>query len=390
MVKVRLSAIVPLVLACAAGWVGACGPGLFDGLTGGSKDAATDPSDALPPPPPVDAGCAHAYAPERPTVADGPDTAERVFAMERLRLDTGNQASSLPKPAGLDLDRRCTCPEESACARPDGGAVCDDPNGRDNQGANFIAQILPGVPGLRPTAIEDELRNGVYSVLVRVSAWNGTADDPQVNVSLLLSPGLEGRLTDAGPRAPKFDGTDVWAVHPRSLQDGNALVGQSCSTPGVFCLPIYTTSSAYVRGDVLVAPFPVVPIAVGLESGSFELEIRSGTLVATLERSGGKLALVGEISGRVSSESLLSSVTSFINPITKLPICPGDPSYETLKQTICALPDIPLDPTKDGTNQRCDAISNALGFRAPEAKVGAVIPPPSGTPACDGGTPKCD
>lgn len=387
--RARLSALFPLVLACGAGWVGACGPGLFDGLTGGASDAAPSP-DAPPPPPPVDAGCTHAYAPERPTGPDGTDTVERVFAMERLRFDTGNQASSLPKPAGLDLDRLCTCPEESSCLRPDGGAACDDPNGRDNQGANFIAQVLPGVPGLRPTVIEEELRNGVYSVLVRVSAWNGTANDPQVNVALMLSPGIEGRLTDAGPRAPKLDGTDVWAVHPRSLQDGNALVGRSCATPGVICLPIYTTSAAYVRGDVLVAPFPVVLVAVGLDTGSFELEIKAGTLVATIDRSGGQIALQGEISGRVSTESLLASVTSFVNPITKLPFCPGDPSYETLKQTICALPDIPLDPTKDGTKDRCNAISNGLAFRASEAKMGAVIPPPSGAPACDGGTPKCD
>ena len=374
------------LLVGGAAWIAACGPGSIDDLTGGRRDGGSLAPDASRDAAPDAEVCLHAAPPDPPPGVEGPGGRDFTFALDKIRLENGDYAG-LPKPRGLDLDRTCTCPESDSCVLPSSGKrSCDDAEGRDNLGASLLGRAAALFSTVRPDVIEGRIRSGVYTVIVDVRGWNGTPDDPALLVSITFSSGIENPSGgDAGDTKPKFDGTDVWSVHPAALINGEALLGRSCATSP--CVPVNLDQNAYMRGGVIVAKFDRV--SVGIESGAFVLEVTSATLTAKLVTSGSGARIEGELAGRWPTERLLASFASLKDPISGKPLCPDNPTYQALKKTVCEAADLATDPKKDRTGAPCDAVSDAISFTGSTAKLGKVERGNTDAPPCSGVVDTC-
>ncbi|MDF2697193.1 MAG: hypothetical protein K0S65_5576, partial [Labilithrix sp.] len=159
--RVVLTAL--LGTTCAVGLALACGPGNLGDLTSGRLDAGADVKLD------VDV-CVHASPPERSDGGDGASVGDLFFAVEDLRVDTGEFDAGLPRPQSLDLDRTCSCLEPPSCLPPpDAGApVCDGPDGRDNVTGPLLGNLALVLPALEPTFLTKRIHEGVYGVLFSV------------------------------------------------------------------------------------------------------------------------------------------------------------------------------------------------------------------------------
>lgn len=384
--------VASLVGAAAAGACAVYDKSLLEPLpvateAGGGGDAAPEAS------PELDAGCALATAPPKPSAPDGPDVATLVLAVDSLRLDDDAtvDAGGDPLPEGLDLDGVCTCPGPESCTPPAQlsstaqKARCDGDGGRDNAAGRLFATFAGLSPTFRATRLRESIRRGGATILLVLSHYNGTRNDPSVTVSAFLSPGIEDLRADGGAAVPRFDGTDRWTVSPASLIGGETLLGVDCDTQPT-CLPLYADRDAYVNDGALVArlDFPV-----GVTEG-FVLLIQSATVVGTLAGSGATTTLTkAQAAGRVSTKSILVGLGTLQDPFSSGYMCKNNPTYLNVKKTICASADVAADPRADRTAAPCDALAAAVGFSASPAHLGVVFAPTKKSNECDGATDQC-
>jgi len=382
------SAIAVLALASSAlaAAAPACGPGSIGDLTAGRADAGPDASDER------DASaeattCVSAREPERPTTPDSTNGPVVVFALDDLRFETGEFDAGLGKPAGLDIDRTCTCPGPESCVPPPSNEprACDGDGGRDNAIGPLLATLATLVEAFRPDAIRGQIQAGAFTSLVTVQGWNGTPNDPQVIVSVRHSAGIEGIQNDGGRTRPRFDGTDAWTVDPSSILDGDALIGESCEDKE--CVPLHLDARAYVRDDVLVAHFDV-PIRAETKAGRLSLEFVAATLTAQILRDGGNLRLRGEVAGRWIAERVLATLPA-VRGLFGKSLCGDDAVYKEMKKVVCASVDVAGDPAQDNKGAPCTALSDAVSFSGSPARLGTVYRPPIDPTDCPGFVDTC-
>ncbi|MEA2746084.1 MAG: hypothetical protein QOI41_227 [Myxococcales bacterium] len=375
-VVVGLGALA-LAAACAS----------LSGLSGGDGERpnpveagseAAPPAEAAPPPDP----CSHASYPPPPAKDDDP-TGEIPALVLAVRDESVNGSFDAGAQIGFDLDGVCTCfPDtttahggDPSCIAPKGGALaCDGDGGADSQIATVLAAYtVPNNAGYAgPT------------LLLKITRYNGRANDRQVFVAIVPSPGVfdatgcgdAGDTADAGrgPYTPTWQGCDHFSVDSDSVLPNT-------SEPTTFI-------SAYVTDHVLVITPTARPITFVV--GNTTLSVSSSVMTARLtavdaqlrpivpQPDVGQLFRVDGISaGRVNTGDALRSIASGQAQTDGGPLCGFPNFFNTVKNSfVCPSADIATDPANDFKNAGCDALSLAVAFTAEPAFFGDVRKPP--------------
>lgn len=339
-----------------------------------AEEPETGPEGA----PPVDAGrdtgmdveseaanpCADITPPPRPATDDPSDAGNQAFIAALHTLDLGVRPDGgLPPLYGYDLDGVYTCcggqPESCKAAVP-GAQHCDEEGGRDNSGGQLISGFALVAAGqFNSDTISLRLQEGVYSLLLQISQYNGQANDSQVVAALYASDGIQP-VGDAAPPT-KWDGTDVWTVDQSFVLSDSPII------------PNHFDPHAYVSGGVLVMAVDF-PISLGTgDTGNVTLAISGGVITGNVVAAGnGQYRLAnGQIAGRWAASSVLQSLESLNFGVPPAPICRDSGTYAGLKQEICRAADITADPTAEA-GATCDSLSIAFGFTADPALMGDV------------------
>lgn len=337
----------------------------------------------------IDLGCQHATVPIPPTLesldAGWPDAtvatgSEFVAAIHFLRTRYAKDGG----PLGLDLDRFCSCQgEPSSCiARidQDKELSCDLASGRDNQLTTFF-RVIEFVLGF--DSEEDSLGKlysefanlGQWTILFKVTGYNGLPNDEKVRVEWYPSSGL--LIPDGGGSGPpKWNGMDEWAVAPSAVD---------ASDDAGTINPVFFDNDGYVTNGVLVFSLPSGDLLVTNGLNRLAIRISDGTVMGHINPYGSAYALEdGIIAGRVSEENMFRMFADFRDH-NGIPICAvGNASWGATRDGICRSADIQVG--SPAPNKRCDAISLALGFEAEPAKIGGIGQTMTGQMDCpDGG-----
>lgn len=362
-----------LLASTTLGIAAACGPGFLDGLTGGGAGDAgilTPDADA------TGEICDPILPPTRPegTGGTGP---EIFFAFQQIKIDTQAPADGgLAPPQGFDLDGLCSChPSEKACVPAEGTTASDgcdpDTRGRDDALAALFNVLLAGIQQASTDFANEKIRQGQFTVMIDLRNWDGTDNDPSVDVTLFGSQLLE--RPDGGRSAPLFDGTDTWTIDPLSLFDGDSKLGKDCRIDVSFCNAPATRiaagefGNAYVKDGVLVAKFKSAPFVIGTNVGDLMYDAEDPTLVARLTKGeDGRTRLDGEVLGRWRSDKALAAIGALNFPGQDggpEPLCTQPTTYGIAKQAVCTLADLPLTPDA-GPTTLCQTLSASIAFSA--------------------------
>ncbi|NUP04448.1 MAG: hypothetical protein HOW73_00115 [Polyangiaceae bacterium] len=281
-------------------------------------------------------------------------------------VDVGE--SHMASRPGFDLDGVCACCDvcdTSTCAPPLGtteeycDAVEGEPNeGRDNNAAKFLLAIAELNTALTSQGMQQRTEIGTWSVIVRVSQYNGDPDDGQVNVALYSTTGSTA--------SPEWADEDVWNIRQDSLAAGGTLDDA-----------LVQRDDAYVKDGVLVAKFEDAQLSLVLPV-NFVVKLQHATFSSRIELAdSGKYQLRdGVISGRwgitdaVPALAGMRTMTAPDAPVS----CPGDlvtyPDYPSYKTALCNLRD---EGTIAGPGP-CDALSFGLAFTADPIDTPVVVP----------------
>jgi hypothetical protein len=375
----RLAVVVGVgALALAA----ACAS--LTGLSGGDGTPAS-PLEAGPeaaPPeaaPPATDPCSHATYPPPPVKDDDPNGQVPTLVVA-IRDESVSGAVDGGAPIGFDLDGVCSCFSDtttahgasSSCTPPEGGApACDGDGGVDRQISALLAAYT--VPTLDGTSSGPTL-------IFKVTKYNGRANDSEVFVGLIASPGVFDRTgcpaadeAGAGPYPPTWKGCDLFAPDESSVLP-------STNEPLMY-LP------AYVTNHVLVVPPSVKPVA--FVAGNTTLLVTASILVARLialdtelqpiappPDVGTLFRLEGSTGGRVNTSDALRAIAKGQAMNDGGPLCGFPNFYNSLKRTfICPSSDIATFPADDFKSKECDALSLAAAFSADPVMLGVARKP---------------
>ncbi len=354
----------------------------LDGFAGGTDDAGSfepdDASNVVAPDGAPDTGepCKSARPPARPAPTVGSDGGSTTIVLAVSSFEFGDPTDPLnPNSRGYDLDRLCTCPpscaENKTCivsegrsARracvPDGKTSCDYPNGVDNSGGQFWLSISRALgPQL---SIASRLKTGEDGLIIRIRNYNDMPDDDAVEVGIFDTFGVEGAQPDAGPLPPlKQDGSDRWTIDPASMIGRGRL-----------------DTFAYVRGGQLVAT-----IATTFRIGQLVFPVSDGILTGRLVKGAGGYVLEdGVLSARLFADELLKSLEVIPSPNGNFLCGAREPTFLSLKDSICSARDLPTDPSLDGLETPCTGVSLAVAFRANAATIGRNVAAGDGVHPC--------
>jgi hypothetical protein len=264
---------------------------------------------------------------------------------------------------GLDLDHACSREDGTpttcvvgplAAPHKDDGNGVDDAMGWllvDNQvQLNRVLGVLSATTDPRVT------------VLLRLTGYNGQANDDQVLVEAFTTAGVEP-VDDAGrPAEPRWNGTDHWTVSCETFAtcDGGALTEVS-------------DTMAYVSGGVLVVSnlgFLPAPISFLQEGdGGFLtalINLNDPVLVAPLTHGDAGVEVHGGMLGaRWRTADLIATVATDM-------CIPPDAS----EGFICPRADLASKAKLDGTGHACNALSVGMAFDAYPATINTsdVVP----------------
>ena len=289
--------------------------------------------DAAPPAeagPDGDPRCTADPGPPRPDGGDGTSQADLLLAIDSV--DFGK----VPDVPGLNLDHVCTTDRVSgSCVSSSTvfSAAIDRDGGSDN-GAYEV--FTTGAGGLSvATQVKAELKNGNWSLLLRVREYDGAADDPSVVVQVATGFGRSGAN---------------WSVDAVSVDGG--LDGALTST------------SAWVAGGVLMARFDDFPMVSRSVLGNFIVDMKAAVITGTLDPTNRTLT-AGTVAGRWPVKSALPEISRLkaTNPPFPVDLCIGT----QVAGILCSSRDILGKPSDDGTPNECDAVSMAFAFTASTA-----------------------
>ena len=374
--KPRLAHLVlpfaPLV-AGLAGFAGCTLLNPLDGYSGAATEAGSDsplpvvdaPTASSPPVEagPPDAGCVVARPAQRPKASTNPGSTTIVAALSSFTFGDAKDPSK-PIAGGYDIDGLCTCPGPRACNPGNAAGVCDLANGADNAFGEFwlIVESVLGASG----SVSSHVSMGDEGLLVRIKNYNDEPDDDLVEVGLFGTFGAEKRQ-DGGAGTLKRDGTDVWTVDAKSLLGG---------TP---YLPVAVDNRAYVAGGIVIAEVKF-PIRVG----GVTFPLVQGYFTAKLVKKAGGYGFEGGIlTGRFPAARFLTGLESIATGPANY-LCGTDPIYQSVRDGVCRVRDLPTDPTTDGREGVCDAVSVTIGFDADPAVLGRVVTTPPPARPCGG------
>jgi len=298
-----------------------------------------------------------------PSTSSSGDSVVITAALSKIMLGSSDGGPYY----GFNLDKRCTCPQAESCVHSGAQQTCDDPNGIDNYARRIFEETNLTTEGNLNNAVQ----TGLSGALIKVSDYNGKADDAVVTVTVYGSLGYENY-----PTPPQWNGTDRWTLDPGSAG------GQ------------FFTNNAYVVGGKLVASLNF-PIIVGSAyTNPVTIELVSGRIVADLQMNGNSLVkMAGMLGGRWDPARFLPSLQHIADPnLDGGWLCGSDVTYLFVKGFICSAIDINADPQFDNQqNAPCNAVSMGLGFEASPAVLGNAGPVvDAGYPCGTTWTDKCN
>ncbi len=295
-------------------------------------------------------GCNHAVAPSRPTIADAGGSLDLVFAMHSV--DFGEDQPLADRP-GLDLDAACTCEDAMAaqCVLPTYAVAdmrCDSADGRDNATADLIGFIKKNT-GSGSKQFSDSMAVGKWSILIRVTGYDGTPNDSKVSVALYMTPGL-------APAVANWDGQDTWPIRAESFSATD---------------PIILDKEAYVANGELVS---LVTGELRLD-GDLSVRIGSGRVMAKLVHEGTAWKLQdGLIAGTWEARDALAGIGNLL--YLGMKVCDTF-VYPGAHSAICDRVDIASAPSLP-----CDSLSFGMRFSADAAILGMTLPAEVVPPPC--------
>lgn len=264
---------------------------------------------------------------------------------------------------------------------------------RDNAWAGIFATTAVFEPSLSSTAITQKILQGELGVVIRVSSYNGNANDDNVVVALYPSPGLDHDPCLPPDSVPAWDGDDQWPVLASSLlgSGGGAVGGGApadCSSgahrpPGYdLDSPRFVDTGAYVTDWVVVANLPDVEIILTGDDTGSAVKLTAGFLTGRLEQDASSLAWTlrdGLLVGRWAVTDVFRSLSAMVSGSGEQ-VCTDHVVYPLIKSAVCKYPDIAS--VLGGPTTPCDAIGFGMGFAAEEARVGSFYVPANLIPPC--------
>ncbi|MCA9607987.1 MAG: hypothetical protein KC619_20400 [Myxococcales bacterium] len=298
--------------------------------------------------------------PPRTTRPDGPDEPPRILILRDVRIVNDGHR-------GWDLDARCTLPptsptgtweHECAPTSASGEHVVDLEGCRDDAWATEVAGAFGPLGAQLELALATSMNDGVGPLMVRVSGWDGGADDPSVLVEIVPvafgvpSGGVRGDLL-------AWDGSD--AFHPFAAfveADGRAVLRDE---------------EAYVSDGVLVARLledPVFPFRA--RDRSMTLRLGEAMLTLTFLEGGGATDAV--LTGRWPIDDALAE-------LDHEGLCAGDPLRRAAEIRIRDSADV-RERSRGGAGMTapCEALSISLGFTPAAGLWGDVLEPDTELP----------
>jgi hypothetical protein len=364
----RLGIVAGLFISMGAAF-GACllpDIGVDESTSPTTTTTTTTTMDAGPDVPPV---CMHATYPDPPKDPDQPAISDVVFAVRKV--DLGEVSDPAP---GLDLDKECTCFANAgdSCSTKQPAPQCDIAGGIDSATSGLFKKLVPylGSDNFGSAHYSTRAEQGFWTILIKVADYNGTPNDPNVGVTIFVSPGMDVNMG----MVPKWDGTDEWPVSADSFESGDA--------------PRYVADGAYVADSVLVATIPAVGFRLSAAEFPFDVKLVGGVIVAPLKGEGPSLHIEKAVmAGRWKAQDLLAAVSNFEFLGAKL--CTDHPAYSQVKGPICNARDILADGN-GAKSSPCDSVSLGVGFNANLAKIGSKAPAEPIMENCDPGQDPAD
>lgn len=388
---------IALTLLAAAGAVSCAAVLGFERLSeeggiviDGGIDAADEASIQVPTDAGVDARpssplCGEIGLPPEPIDAAAAGGPAVLFAVKLLDFGVDNDGGAGDVP-GYNLDRACspdiassTC--KTSAIQPTFERHAKDKNaaGLDNASFSLIKYINSLSPLLRPETINAGLAEGRYGAVVRVTDWNGSPNDNDVQIEIFPAIGL---LPREDPTAG-FNADDQWILDTRFL------VATTIANSNI------KSDRGYISGNKLVARFKEAyfPIIIDDDPKPFDIHIRDMIFTATLSNGDAGAASLtgGTVTGRWKTGDFLGQVrTIFVNDANGLnknylcePLLAAQIIYRGVKAEVCDARDIRSD-SNDTARLPCDAVSAAMRIEAyPITNLGVLDAGPSIDPRCE-------
>lgn len=313
--------------------------------------------------------CNHAEPPGRPDPSS-PNGAEITFAVVGKRFDFApKDGAGADIPIGFDIDRTCTCPDVESCipakARE---AVCDsDDRGRDDQLRPMLefAKSPPYGFDISELATHAASR-GIAGVLLQVASYNGLADDPDVTVGVLRSPGLRDVVDGgAGPnRLPTFTIADRWST----VVEQATLIGDDV-------VPLRSVA-AYVRDFTLVVKTDFI---LQIAREGIPVHLTEAIIAAHIVKLGDGSYSIDR--GTIAARALVPDVIRALGALDQPPgsgnyLCTTaalEPVYGAIKKKACEAADLAGSGALDRTGAPCTAVSVAFVFEGAPASLGPPL-----------------
>jgi hypothetical protein len=388
-----LAAFVALAVPAALA-TGSCGLVLDDfEKVAAPMDAGSD-VDAAP------SVCQGVAYPDPPEGTDNPsDAMEFTVAVRSVDLGEGGDKTN---PVGLNLDKFCTCLGEGpSCKDPPYATKedhCDDKGGVDNAASRLFAALDIALPSDKFGSgfYSEKAEQGNWTLLLRVTGYNGELNDPRVTVAVYGPAGLQASSKsgaggtgggggagpsdpcqtdpDAGPiveTIPCWNGHDVWRVADTS-------VGPTQSVDE----PLYFDPNAYISKGFLVASVSQTKLNLGGATSYLGLRLTAGTIVGAIQAPQvdglGFRIVNGTLAARWTTEDIFETLSTFSAEGAKL--CTNDNLYPLFKERVCSFVDI--SSKLGGATLECDSISFGMRFNTFPVKLGDIAQVQKPMPAC--------
>ena len=326
---------------------------------------------------------------ERPSAAlDGDASVGDIYiGLSRIWIGettlTGETSMDAWQTFGFDLDGHCTnsatCTGTNvrSCRAPTEQIAFDGSLCRDNTFASLqpVAAAVPEVGkrfGIAETEFNCNLWRGTYTVMLRISDYNGQPDDSNVRVDLYISSGL---VTDRPWQCPAQDFATSYPLWRAALPwkvDPESLTGP-ITKEGALPASKVADAQAYVRNGYLSAALPPDALirfaADGKRFRGFAVKVQNSVWTGKLSRGQDNAWKIkdGLFGGRVRSSDLIQS-------FRQIGLCPDvglDPFYNDVVQYIQQNADVISDGTDD-PERDCDAMSMGVAFEASQVTPGPI------------------
>jgi hypothetical protein len=309
-----------------------------------ASDGAVDCPHSEPPPPPQ-------------IISSSSSIGDLVFAVTTAEFGTDSVEGGVPlyQTLGFDLDQTCTGEGQGpSCVEPS-SAVPNEHDGDAGIDNAYGKLVFGSAMGTIDTV-------NARAILFRIRGYDGDPDDEQVEVCLYVAYGLEPRLDGGGPF---WDGQDRWMIA------SDTLLSPGVGLPFRVDQPRYCDEHAYVSSSVLVAHldearFPSIVLLAPTYLSRAHHVVMAGHLV----RAAGVWELQNTMIGFRASVPDALTYGSQGQMLTGGPYCMDSTSYMGIKQRICSVVDITVDPSPPSAP--CDALSVGFSLEARLAQLGEV------------------